>query len=581
MGLTEIARQRIKNDFFETDRSISPKDALNYIEEGDHFRSLSSLIKDTMITVGVCSNDDEDSVFVKKLTEKLFQTEYECDSSIKEDSIRKRVDRWINGTTTSIEKADSVIEICFALDLDVEMTNNFLNRAGFCSLSIRRAEDAIYYYCLLFNEQSNGQKKTFADARKLIDSFYSAKTDESTDKDNAVLSLNTDSKGTTLLLHKALLNMSCETDEDFLQSFLLPNKKHFINYSKHSLFEYYKVKNLLFVTSILYRLRVFESAYIKDAIAIKQQGTEANIKNEECPIQFAFRSALSKYTDSQNNDPAYVFLHQLNSSMNYRNISAPGVYESNSVFNEIEYETYSFLLKVKKQIQSLVYSVENTESQKTFSRFLLDICSPMDLYKSTLQVLVKNGEMRSLGNKGAIKGRLIDEDSFSRFEKQPFIKSDRKLVDADRKMFILMYYLLFSYDVYYSRIEKDKKELVDDSKVFREPTIYGFTESLNKILEDCSFSHIYLPNQFDCLIVESVCKLETAIDASEYVDSPFDFVNEILSLILADVSKYWHRETWDDSYDESVEDWQDEDIIRDNDAWDKELNQILDDWANM
>ena len=577
MGITEIAKQRIYDDLLMENMYSTPDEVLEYLRNNDNFRSLSSLIKETMVKSGVCDIDSDDSVYKKVLTDLLFQTEKECNESVDRDSIRKRVSRWINGNTVSIDKFENAIEICFALNLDLQKTNDFLHKAGFCSLSVRRADHAIYFYCILQNER--GTKKTFADAQRLIHRYNSESYNDIGSDDDVKFDNNPD--GTTLVLLDKMKECNWETDDAFINTYMLCNKRRFTSYSKHALFEYYKAKDFLFVTSLLYNIRNIESTYIADAEVLYDQNKRVRISNNECPIQFALRSALCKHNDDEITADAYSFLYKLNKSLRYKNISSSDIYNDRSTFSNIQNETYNCLLQIKKYLYKLDYSLENINNLEIISDFLLDISSPMDLFKSTIHVLVKNGEMRSLGNMDAIKGTLIDEYSFSDYEKDHSVKSDRSLIVSNRKMIILIFYLLFSFDIYKKRYENKTIESdCDDISLFANLTFFDFIDRVNEVLKVSSLSEIYLPNQFDCMIIMSIRKFETSNNVDEYEDSPFDFVNSILGLILNDTTNYWHRETWKASWDESTDDWESDDLFKNEETFRQRLDKTLDDWKS-
>ncbi len=572
MSITETAWQRICDDQNMESIYSNPDKILDYLQDNANFRTLSSLIKDTMIKAGVCNSASDDSMFKQILTDLLFQTENECTGKANKDSIRNRVSRWIDGTVKSIERAESAIEICFALNLNLEETNRFLNRAGFSSLSVRRAEDAIYLYCLLQKEK--GTTKSFSDAHRLIERYYSEKSEEIDISEANQIVSNPD--GTTIVLRNTLEDIVWESDDEFLKSYMLRYKSSFINYSKHALFEFYRAKNLLFATSLLYRIRNFELDQINNAKSKWLINPETGLKKEDCPIQFALRSALAKFEDVSNSDPASVFLHENEEKLKFSDIESNNIYVNDGVFDEIEKETYDILLRVKEFVFNLAYSPENIKSQTIISRFLLDISSPKDLYKTTLSVLVNHGEMHSFKSFLSVRGNLINEEAISGSESIPYLKTDRNNISANRKMIILMYYLLFSFDRFRDKRESGNRAEEDNLSVFSNLSFAGFVGAVNEILKLNSYSPLYPPNQFDCFILMSVRNIETADYWDEFQESPFEFINELFKMILTEVVRSW-RDSPETTLDEESDEWQREDLFPD-DSWKVKLNQILDDW---
>ena len=62
---------------------------------------------------------------------------------------------------------------------------------------------------------------------------------------------------------------------------------------------------------------------------------------------------------------------------------------------------------------------------------------------------------------------------------------------------------------------------------FQDISFSGFINQTNKALKQSSLSVLYPPNQFDCMILMIVRKLELSLTDDDY-DAPLDFFNEIL-----------------------------------------------------
>ena len=574
MSITETAWQRIYDDQNMESMYSNPNKILYYLHDNSNFRSLSSVIKDTMIDAGVCDSTSDNSLFKKILTDLLFQTESECTANANKDSIRKKVSRWIDGTTKSIERVESALKICFALNLSLKETNRFLNRAGFCSLSVRKAEDAIFFYCLLQNERGN--RKSFADAGRLIERFYAEKFQGGEIDISKFKEYINDPNGTTIVLENSLEDVDWETDDEFIRSYMLRYKDCFINYSKHALFDFYKAKNLLFITSLLYRICNSESESIRNAKSLWHINPETRIKRDECPVQFALRSALDRSEDREVSDQACVFLCETKAKLKFADIDSLDIYDNDGVFDEIENETYNALLKVKEFVFNLTYSPESIKSQTVISRFLLDISSPKDLYKTTLSVLVNNGEMHSFKSFLSVRGNLINDEAIAGHENNPYLRTDRNTLDSNRKMIILTYYLLFSFDLFRLKNGSDNRMNEDKLSVFSNISFAGFIEVVNHILKINSYSPLYPPNQFDCFILMSVRNIEISGYYDECPESPFEFINEIFKLILTEVVRSWRRSS-ERTLEDEIDEWQVEGLFAD-DSWKIELNKMLDDW---
>ena len=507
-GITEIAFQRLNNDELMERKYSSPEAILKYLRDNSNFRTLSSLIKDTMIDAGVCDSTSDDRVFKKILTNLLFQVESEWMFKVDKNSIRKRVDRWIKGEVDSIRTFNFAIEICYALNLDIDQTNTFLNKCGFSSLNVRNAEHAVHYYCIL-------NHKSLETANKLLNEFEAAKynitandTDEASDSGDGT---------TTTILWRNLTNW--ETDEAFLNSFLIPNKYRFIGYSRTSLLNYYRTKNV-FMTSILIEIARNDNNDV--------HGNEGSKKREFCekeyPFQYRLRSSVRNLISDAYEDESSILKTRIINKIKYTQIPSnanPADYQSITVETM---ETFSCMKEAAIEINDLLF-------QYKLSCFIKGIITFEGAYKVVLRSLlsIKDGRKRpllkeSFGVYSPIFDCFPTPESVSEYESNPVLKDS---VLPARKLIILMYFSIFCYELvlyFFHPLE----ECQDDTQMFfQDISFSGFINQTNKALKQSSLSVLYPPNQFDCMILMIVRKLELSLTDDDY-DAPLDFFNEIL-----------------------------------------------------
>lgn len=187
--ITQLAYSFIEEDLLVMDNELDPMDVLDFLQDGDNFKRVADLLKETMIMAGIpadvknslkeyssvsdflndlkagklkvsaLTNDDSTDAFINALLALLSQQESECQyQKRKYNWNRPTISRWFSenqsncdsksGTSESIRSRDDAIAICFALGLDYPNSRDFLNKSGHAIFNIRDHEDAVYIYCL-------------------------------------------------------------------------------------------------------------------------------------------------------------------------------------------------------------------------------------------------------------------------------------------------------------------------------------------------------------------------------------------------------------------------------------------------
>lgn len=487
-------------------RNENEPEAINiFLHSKEAFRGLSSVLKYIMLKAGICNESDPDSRFADKLYEMLLKQDSECGNAGNRKKIT--VSRWINGETLSIRHRDSVIEICFALGLDLSLTNELLNKCGYNSLNVRNAAEATYMYCIL-------NHCPFSAAKELISKYaaWNADTIIANNNDNARAAA-VHSGSTTMILEQQLIEASSwESDDLFLESFLISNKPKFINYSSTTEQYYYRWKNILFTTVIYDELR--------KELTLIEINEEAVVPGTDLNILQAFRNALRKYQDEFVPEDAAMLL------------VTSVLRKANGMLNK----KMDNALEVVNTIRETIFHLEDMEAQRYFALFLSDIMSTKDILKYALySIRTNDGRFRHYTGVGGSNLQMSVMKEFPRFEYFAGYERDPGITDRGmtvRKLFVVMYYITYSY-------EFSKEFYIRDfrSDVFDELGFYGFMEDLNEILQKCHLPLLYPANQFDWLILRCIRQFEIGEDYEEIDyenDDPIALFNRVLAYSFGD-----------------------------------------------
>ena len=480
-NITQMALRAATDEELLYEKYSTADAVLDYLLEESNFKSLADVLKETMVKAGLCEEDISPSKFVEILHKCIKVQDEEC--GLSETISRKTVNRWLTGATKSIRDRDDAIKICFALKLNLELTTNLLCKCGFSVLNVRSAKDATYLYCILNNRPWNA-------ANHILESYCTSSSEEDT---KVVRSQNDHSGSTTILMENQLFaNSDWENDDEFLNTFLIPNKSKFIGYAKTALNEYYTLKNKLYLLVFMYTAHDEEHLIFE-----RYEDIENDISQKDIPVSLAVRSALRKSSNSS------LLL-----------------YPAFSLLKEDLRNT----MKALDEVLKIADSNTDIESQIQISDFLNDIMKTEGFLKYTIECIRgKDGRIRKYSDselKDSVMKEFPDDHSFANFEKDPSRISQGMAV---RKALILMYYMAYSFE--YSSYLTDYEYTSD---LFGEMGFSEFIEGLNKILSNCKLAPLYPANQFDWLILRSIREFEVSENLEDN-DSPLDFFNEVIS----------------------------------------------------
>lgn len=206
----------------EQERICSARESLQYLRNPYHFQSFKTYVERFV-------RDGKLDPGGKLLPDYLADAAAELDprtTKKQRENFRNRLrakwglsdegDQNFQGIGRELE-----MRLCFALKLDLEGANDFLRKGcGSYAFNVRSAYEAIYFYCIL-------RERPYSTVLELRRRYRRASP-----------ARQAQTPRETQLLQRAFQDTSWESDEDFLNTFLLPNKTNFTKYSNTALRTY-------------------------------------------------------------------------------------------------------------------------------------------------------------------------------------------------------------------------------------------------------------------------------------------------------------------------------------------------------
>ncbi len=554
-SITELAYRALTDSELLSTKYLTIEDVIAYLKDDSNFKSLSAQLKETMIKKGVCTEDDDMSVFVIRLYELLYTQDEAQTESHKRTNDKKKptpwyekiVKRWFSGEVSYIKKRQDLISIIFALKLSLTEATEFLNKCGYSILNVRDPEDAVYIYCLL-------NKKSLSDAYSILDRFNEAtknssfsESEKSTKLDIGINKIGSVNGNTTYLLMDQILKSSWENDDDFLKTYLLKNKDSFISYSKTALREYHRLKNPLYFQTLRkclineeeeYRQRLKEVLFCKkNKISIKD-GTAISINENDVEVSYKFVStirAFARYVDKT--DEEYKDSISFWKDADDMLIAEAEVNNGATDLTDIgAYHTEYNYTEVLDTIEKYAYShLEDDIVQSTVSLFLTTTVTASRMFDEWLPSISKLTDEST--EDGRYRRQSIDyfdqnilhcfpkRQIFTRFENSP----DKLTHDLTlRKTIILLYYINYAAD--YVKALSDPEADYGAETNFK--GLKTFIKQLNALLESCQLGVLYPANHFDFLIMRSIIEIEVCPPFTD--EEPIKFFSDALKLIFGD-----------------------------------------------
>ena len=481
---------------------------LDFLKNPDNFKSLRSTLREAMIRSNVCLENDDDSIFVTSLFNRLEEQENKQTDDhkrkTKKNAIKpfskKTIEKWFSGDTRSIDSRTDIIRIIFALGLDYDQSIDLLRKTGHTRFIVRDVEDAIYIYCIC-----NG--KDLKTAYSIIDEYYelTGKPDINSDKKRSkleVAKLAESGKGnscnTTTLLINDFAEALTKKREDFVHDYLIEHTDDFISYSKYALREYSVLKNSVYFPALKNKLNEeFEGR--KNARSDLQVTLNVinNLKNY---------SDFAKTLNNEDQEKISFFIKACEDMHSFfkGELLQTGYEEKKAV-----------IIKCKEITDTIEYECCQQENdsfvQSVVSMFLSEVLRPDLMLEYWLPLLVitndegKDTRQRPYGNtplSNTVLKHFPHRTFFTDYESKPENYSDNPTL---RKALILLYFIRYSSDMVTTISAKREDDFLE--KEFRFGLV-DFIGQLDDLLNRCQLGVLYPANQFDWLILRSVRDIE-------------------------------------------------------------------------
>lgn len=559
----------------------------------ENYKKLSDIIKEAMIDIGipkdtesrlkddetVCDylrfvrlnedngiklcKDDKSELFCKALFELLIKQNAECPDGYRRKNPWKEglVEKWINEQDNKFDIIDyhannslilrsDAIAVCFALGMDYDDAQKFLDEIGMEELNNGNPEEAIYIKCLRNHE-------SFSTAKDLIKSRNKKLRKETDANEIQEYSSMSTSGNTTVTMKNDLFDLSnWDTDESFLNTFLIPKRKLFIDYSKTALKEYYKLKIPIYLYTLRDQLEAESDNYkefrrqqylnTKPKWRLKEEGYK-DLK-QYTMVSRRFVSRLKIYSSelilfkrvnniakqnvnlkNRNGEPTsdnFINLNPTKEAFDYL-IENINIY----TLNDIELTKISnFLSEVvtaRVMLQKWLPSVADSDEDGTEyvdadgNNKIKDSRTRKysDSILSSSYNVEKNDKIQHNDNSNLFLDSFTNRQFFTKYENNP-ANGDLSRI-AIRKTIILLYYLNYAY------ASTGKLSSLDNMGEF-ELGFENFIVNLNNILGKCQLGKLYLANQYDWLILKSVVYLDTHPNEYDEDSLPSQFLDDIL-----------------------------------------------------
>lgn len=596
---TQLAYNFIKEDLLIMNDELDPMDVLDFLDDEENFKRISGLLKETMITAGIPSEtcelikeystvgsflddvrdkkitplneSDSPSSFANALYSLLSKQEGECEyQNRKKPWAKITITRWFSEdkkdqesksrTSESIKNRDDAIAICFALGLDYPASRDFLNKSGHDIFNIRCSDDAVYIYCLINHRPLSVAKELIHKYEDNLVSFHVPEED-----------IMTHSGNTTILMANQILgNSNWENDDDFYNSFMIPNIANFINYSRTALIEYYKIKNPVYLLALKKIVSFekddssiggFDKRKIQEYIHKTHKDREITIPMSSVQVTYNFINYLPKFSSSDLlksaqdmfddirveriddgwNEEAFITVNNSLDVIDYI-INNYSTYSNNETELKIISDFLTKTVTPYRMLCTWLPSVVNDDEDG--SRYIIDNDGNIrklpsldyyeevdnkhirDKYSNTYEIRKTDKRHRSLSESDHLADSVFrhfpQRNFFSKYENHP-----EEIVHniSLRKAIILLYYMNYSINLIQ---EISNPNTIDEEFVFGFDDFY---ESLNSILGKCQLGKLYCANPFDWLILESIKRLENYSDDDD-MDNPITFLDDVLSYAL-------------------------------------------------
>ena len=320
-----------------------------------------------------------------------------------------------------------------------------------------------------------------------------------------------------MIMERQMISLSSwENDDEFLSTYLIPNKAKFIDYSTTALNEFIKEKNKVYLLSL-------DRALSEESALFKEKQVEIRIRK----LQSQKHEALPEISIPANE--VQISENFTNYLKKYRTVHAvfETAYQQLKIGcgKNVDGEYYGFSNAtdvcgyLNEQASRLL---SDTSFQHTLSGFLSEVIPAYRVLMVLLPSVVGGGDNRQRAYsasvlKDTVLNKFPHRQFFTQYEENP-AKYTHDI--SFRKTIILLYYVSYAYNWVIA--------LNDPTFAWGNVNydLDSFMEGLNELLLSCQCLPLYPANQYDWLILRSIKEFEVA--ETEDSDNPLEFFNDVL-----------------------------------------------------
>ena len=464
---------------------MTPEESLAFLSRPNNRNTISRQLIRTMQAVGVDAEESEMSNLLSDLLVKLNN----YDSPELKKSTKRTVKGWFEKNARM--DREMAFQCCFALNLDIALSEELLRKGCFMNgFNMRDAKEAIYFFCLL-------NHLPYSHALELYQKFDAAPTVEKAGPEIG-----------TMTIVESIKGFDWSSEDNFLQSFLIPNKSAFTSHSQNAKATYENEVGNLCYNIIDAHLRMIQDSdvvlddvttrrftYWKKDRVLDRVLNYIEIKGEKNDTYREIAELVHKeeYIDGKEAaEPVIRFVedHRYDFQRDWKKVFTPV-----SIFSECVYgipEIWSANKKIDREGDFVPY--------KDFAGY-------------------KQSELFTYGQANDVLSSVPVSRKIT--------KLDNELSQATRKTIILMSFFNYCYRVL--RLNNN------------EATYDDFYDSLTEKLERCHLAYLYAGDPFDWLILKSVSLLELTSDVYDYEEdaNPLEYFNEVLEMSFPDFPTYY------------------------------------------
>ena len=480
-----------------TEQVLTPEECLAYIKTPSNFQSFAAyverLIHEKKIDLGG-----------NPISDYLIQIVTEVDPDT-DKSEKRRITRFIRGAWEKDEKGnypttlnirrDIALKMCFALGLNEAETNDFLRKA--CSmygLNVRDPQEACCFYCIL-------AKKPYVKAKELLhkyEMFPASEEDITSDKG-------------TQTLRGEVRNLYVESEDEFLEKFLLKNKASFTRYSRTLVRDYLELR-----TSLCKMI-------IESHLDLQSMADEETPPELDAPYKYIISAARS----IADHDGAFS---EVAEELEHGSDKVTAFSDFQDLITE-EYEMVPD--ELVQRLYEATYSSSDPVSGEEFIAHIINEAVSDDLIFNEILWGVPYNWNRGNQTGPAAYGQSsisgVNTSFLSNFPKADYLSSITEgPKDRDgnenyaRKRKILMLFFFMNY--FYSWLVAHDAIDIDDAEAKRR--FDNFYTGLNDTLADCNMVCAYLADPYDWLILKSAASYLKLDEDSD----PVEFFNDVIRL---------------------------------------------------